>query len=520
MALSVLESTRKRLEQMQLKAAEGSSHTTTTTTATAEPPPPATHVESDDTTWSRNQSLPAVLPTDTSLTPAKPIKEVAIDTPAVKPAANTASFSSSSSPPQTTSLIGFVWNFFTGPAGAGQPTTSSENQDKDIDNATNASDSAQRAEKLIPLQAGRRSSILDSAWSFIESFVDPSPEEAPHGEHAAENLAEPGGWPTSYASLPPDEPLSDGPAALASSSFGSSSAAAAAVAPSAAASPPAPSQQLSPEEEAALRLEEEMNAVVQQMDESDLATWEQMEKEREKAKERESADYYKQKFKPPPKKVVVGAAALPEAAPAIHEDVDPEQAKKDLTQLLLDTLPPLHLVGRTDDVHPVISPSLAEELRQHLPHISKEARKWTLVYSLEQNGISLSTLYRLSADYEGAVVLGIRNTLGEIFGAFLSETLISKGGYYGTGECFLWKAEGTKPPWGVQVYRATGKDEFMIHTESSFLSFGGGDGVFGLWLDSELYHGHSEPSRSFANETLCSNRDFLIVGVELWGFAQ
>ena len=46
------------------------------------------------------------------------------------------------------------------------------------------------------------------------------------------------------------------------------------------------------------------------------------------------------------------------------------------------------------------------------------------------------------------------------------------------------------------------------------------DGVFGLWLDSELYHGHSEPSRSFENEALCSKRDFLVVGVELWALGS
>ena len=42
----------------------------------------------------------------------------------------------------------------------------------------------------------------------------------------------------------------------------------------------------------------------------------------------------------------------------------------------------------------------------------------------------------------------------------------------GTGECFLWKA-GT-PPWDLRVFQATGNNEFMVHTEASFLSFGGG----------------------------------------------
>ena len=43
-------------------------------------------------------------------------------------------------------------------------------------------------------------------------------------------------------------------------------------------------------------------------------------------------------------------------------------------------------------------------------------------------------------------------------------------------------------------------------------------GHFGLWLDEGFYHGSSFKCRTFNNEPLASSEDFIIYGVEVWGF--
>jgi hypothetical protein len=399
-------------------------------------------------------------------------------------------------PAPTRSLAGFVWSFFGGGAGTEQgpdastgtdasPNSVTTNQSPDLPalkdlaqqavESSNLADSketselipvtAGTSEGLIPLKETRRSSILESALSFIGSFVDPGysegedGERSPRGEHAAENLGDPNAWPTSFAPLPPDEQIEEtgtSPKPDTTSLTGTSP-------PNTAAVSTEP-HALSPEEEEALRLEEEMNSY---MNESDLADWELAEQAHLKRKERERTDYYAEKFTAP-------TAKKPTSVTLTDGMADPATSKKELTQLLLDTLPPLLLLDRESDTVPVLSLSLAEAIRTQLPHMHRESRRWSLLYSLEQHGISLSTLYRLSSAYNGPIILGIKNNLGELFGAFLTDSLIPRGGYYGTGECFLWKALNKAEPWEIKVFRATGKNEFMIHTENSFLSFGGG----------------------------------------------
>lgn len=70
------------------------------------------------------------------------------------------------------------------------------------------------------------------------------------------------------------------------------------------------------------------------------------------------------------------------------------------------------------------------------------------MYSLEQHGVSLTTLYERCSRKEfqkGGFVLVVKDYGGGLFGAFVNERLrVSGGRYYGTGECFLWKANWVK----------------------------------------------------------------------------
>ncbi|KNC96158.1 uncharacterized protein SPPG_08546 [Spizellomyces punctatus DAOM BR117] len=176
--------------------------------------------------------------------------------------------------------------------------------------------------------------------------------------------------------------------------------------------------------------------------------------------------------------------------------------------------PPIALIGRKDDIQTVLDHNMAEQLRLHLPPILREAPSWILVYSMEQHGISLNTLYKRS-EGQDAALLAIRDGSGGIFGAFGSEALNVHAGYYGTGACFLWKLlDGGD----IKVFPATGHNDYLMLSEPHFIAFGGGEGHFGLWIDDELYNGHSGPCQTFDNEKLSTTSEFEIVGLEVWTF--
>jgi len=53
--------------------------------------------------------------------------------------------------------------------------------------------------------------------------------------------------------------------------------------------------------------------------------------------------------------------------------------------------------------------------------------------------------------------------------------------------------------------------------ETHFLSVGGGDGRYGLWLDDSLARGVSSTCMTFGNEPLSDEGEkFDILGVEVW----
>ncbi|KAM0756691.1 TLD-domain-containing protein [Meredithblackwellia eburnea MCA 4105] len=233
----------------------------------------------------------------------------------------------------------------------------------------------------------------------------------------------------------------------------------------------------------------------------------------------------------------------------------------------VDSVPPLKLLGRKETVKGVLDEEVAESIRPHLPPRSRLSPRWTLVYSLDAHGISLSTLYSRSSTFfkanggggDRGCVLVVRDTRGGIFGAYVNEELVlqdsgsSSGGYgttdskgseryFGDGSCFLF----TTLPFGpndpriglsLRTFPWTGQNTYFLLTAPSSLSIGGGDGRSGLWLDSVLEKGVSEKCDTFGNdplglmdgeepETVIAGgargkgervgRKFEVLGVEVW----
>lgn len=133
----------------------------------------------------------------------------------------------------------------------------------------------------------------------------------------------------------------------------------------------------------------------------------------------------------------------------------------------------------------ILTHDLADGLRPSLPTRLRIANSWTLLYSLDQHGVSLSTLYaRVEQGMAGlgssiGCVLVVQDTEGALFGAFSNEALKKREGYYGSGECFLWKAKQFQPGdirigMGVKAFRWTGRNEYMNLCDNDYISFGGG----------------------------------------------
>lgn len=194
----------------------------------------------------------------------------------------------------------------------------------------------------------------------------------------------------------------------------------------------------------------------------------------------------------------------------------------------------------------LLTPEMCDELRNLMPTRVQLYTDWQLLYSLEQHGASLRSLYDNLAPESATpmrvgYVLVIKDRKHGIFGAYTNEPFhpTENRRYYGNGECFLWKMDrvpglkfdGTNAghdrgqeklesgdhSWQFRGYPMTGVNEFIIYCQSSFLSLGAGDGHYGLWLDDRLIHGVSNPSLTFGNDVLSrEGKKFHIVALEVW----
>ena len=266
--------------------------------------------------------------------------------------------------------------------------------------------------------------------------------------------------------------------------------------------------------------------------------------------------------------------------------------------------PPLTPLALTSS-HPsstyLLTRSLAEEIRLLVPPRLQLVDSWRLAYSLEADGASLATLYKgcetfssrsQQAGYVMVIHDGASKSRGSLFGAYLTDAPRPWPHYYGTGECFLWRAsilpsiqqlqlrvnDDTTPPtedllqlaglppppsadtthaqrattiqgekkclrakpvpWHSELleppttsrsgtstpdrirfkaFPYSGINDFMIFCEHGYLSVGGGDGHYGLWLDDTLESGISEACPAFGNEPLSeAGHKFDVLGVEIW----
>ncbi|XP_052345777.1 nuclear receptor coactivator 7 isoform X3 [Oncorhynchus keta] len=158
-----------------------------------------------------------------------------------------------------------------------------------------------------------------------------------------------------------------------------------------------------------------------------------------------------------------------------------------------------------------------ESLANHMP-ARTQGYPWNLVYSTAIHGTSLKTLYRQMAHIDSPVLLVIKDMekkvcfpLSQVFGAFSSHPFRVSDCCYGTGETFVYSFDPA-----FKAYRWSGENSYFIRGHMDSLQIGGGGGLFGLWLDADLYHGASYSCHTFNNQPLSTQQDFTVQDLEVW----
>lgn len=214
----------------------------------------------------------------------------------------------------------------------------------------------------------------------------------------------------------------------------------------------------------------------------------------------------------------------------------------------MDLLPQVNLIGYLPTTkNRLLTTRMCDEIRMLMPARIQLYNEWTLLYSLEQHGASLHSLYSNVTPGDDDVnrrigyVIIIKDRHDGIFGAYSNEPWLphEHKRYYGNGECFLWKLEkvpdvkignntgisekekeevdNDEEKWQFVGYPYTGVNEFAIYCTSEFLSMGAGDGHYGLWCDGSLLRGVSYACQTYGNEPLSKEGEkFHIMGLEVW----
>ncbi|XP_057715486.1 oxidation resistance protein 1 isoform X1 [Corythoichthys intestinalis] len=160
----------------------------------------------------------------------------------------------------------------------------------------------------------------------------------------------------------------------------------------------------------------------------------------------------------------------------------------------------------------ILEASHVRELYKEMPP-KTVGYTWQLAYSTSCHGSSLKSLYRKVSQADSPNLLVIKDTLDEVFGAFLSHPLRLSEAFYGTGETFLFMLHPR-----FKCFRWTGENSFFIKGDLDSFAIGGGSGHFGLWVDENLYLGRSSPCYTFNNCCLSETDDFRIMELEVWTF--
>lgn len=222
---------------------------------------------------------------------------------------------------------------------------------------------------------------------------------------------------------------------------------------------------------------------------------------------------------------------------SIHKSVSEVSLNDSISSSESDYIP-IKLAGYAADTkHKLLKEDMVPELRTLMPGRIKLYTSWTLLYSLEQNGASLNTLYRCcKTEYENfklksagfarnGYLLMIQDMKDSVFGLFTNEPFhpLSNHKFYGNGESFLWRIEDSVVNNGSYTFEGfpfQNENFYIVYSTNNLLQIGAGgskNGGAGIWIDDMLYKGGSNFCTTFNNPVLSKQGEiFTIKALEVW----
>ncbi|SPQ98053.1 unnamed protein product (mitochondrion) [Plasmodiophora brassicae] len=206
-------------------------------------------------------------------------------------------------------------------------------------------------------------------------------------------------------------------------------------------------------------------------------------------------------------------------------DVDRDAPVRTLSDVVIRVTGDSHIVTRAELV----------DLIRRVP-VRHHFDEWRRLYTLTEDGMSLSAMYRAVQNAPVAVLV-IQDNGRKRFGAFVSDRIHVRPSYFGTGEAFVFqyvpRSTSSDPPSrtpasspvsarassseSVAVYQWSGKNKFFALCRPDSMAVGGGS-HFAIYLTSALRHGSSGASDTFDCPMLSAAPDFLVAQLEVWAY--
>lgn len=140
---------------------------------------------------------------------------------------------------------------------------------------------------------------------------------------------------------------------------------------------------------------------------------------------------------------------------------------------------------------------------------------WNLLYSAREDGVSLSTFYQ-KAEKKYPCLLIVLGDDGSRVGAFLPEGITIRGGYYGTGETFVFHFN----PY-FAGFRWSQRNDLFLSSSRKDIIIGGRtlnafDKGSAIYINDNFMNCFSQDCETFNSPHLGAGEAFNIIAVELW----
>lgn len=170
------------------------------------------------------------------------------------------------------------------------------------------------------------------------------------------------------------------------------------------------------------------------------------------------------------------------------------------------------------DPSDIIDSKMRAQIAKFMPALVR-MREWKLLFTTAIDGISYNTFYANLKDRDNTVLLA-KDTKGKVFGAYCSEAWHKTLHFYGLGESFVFTFNEKKE---IQIYSYTGMNEKIQFSNEKCIILGGGcassqKSEAAIYIGVDFQKGHSGESETFDNKLLSSQRDFVLINFEVWGF--